>query len=240
MIHIKSSVAGAIALAFIAWGGPANAGTIIGGSALLGAGDVSQLETWLGEGPLALTNVYTKQTGDTSSNFHGAVNGQGRTFTLIELVNGGSSHFIGAYNPQSWHSGGAYNFTTVADRTAFLFNLTDQLLYSQIMSSPNGQYQTYNHVSYGPSFGGGHDLYINSTLSGGYANIGYSYGDPSQYANAAYRNAFTGSYASWTVGGLETFTIAEDTSSQVPEPGMLAIIGLGLIGIGYARRRKSA
>jgi hypothetical protein len=42
----------------------------------------SQLESWLGEGPLILTNIYTKQAGDTSFDFHSAVDGQGRTFTL--------------------------------------------------------------------------------------------------------------------------------------------------------------
>ena len=32
----------------------------------------------------------------------------------------------------------------------------------------------YNDVSYGPTFGAGHDLEINTT--GGYSNLGYTYG----------------------------------------------------------------
>lgn len=70
-------------------------------------------------------------------------------------------------------------------------------------------------------------------------NIGHSYGDTSQYTETAYRNAFAGSYNAWAVGGLEVFTIAEDTT-QVSEPGMLALFSLGLAGLGFARRRRVA
>ena len=45
---------------------------------LITAADQSQLESWLGEGPLTLTNIYTKKAGDTAANFHAAVDGQGR------------------------------------------------------------------------------------------------------------------------------------------------------------------
>lgn len=213
----------------------ANAGTIIGGSSMLTGGDVNQLEIWLGEGPLQLTNIYSKASGDTSFDFHAAADGQGRTITLIEVINGAVSHVVGGYNPQSWSSTNNYNYTTsAADMTAFLFNLTDQIVYEQ-----NYRWQTYNRGSYGPTFGGGHDLYISGNLSGGYANIGHTYGDRSQYGSSAYRNAFTGSYDSWSVGALEVFTIAADETPQVPAPGALAIFCLGLVGIGYARRRKA-
>ena len=39
---------------------------IVGGSALLTAGTASQLETWLGEGPLTLTNIFTMTVGFAS------------------------------------------------------------------------------------------------------------------------------------------------------------------------------
>src|SRR5262245_26901215 len=66
--------------------GSAQAGTIVGGSSLLSLSDVTQLETWLGEGPLTLTNAYTKTPGDTSTTFHNAVDGIGRTFAIIEFL----------------------------------------------------------------------------------------------------------------------------------------------------------
>lgn len=44
--------------------------------------------------------------------------------------------------------------------------------------------------------------------------------------------------------GLETFNISEielgTVASAIPEPGMLALFGLGLAGIGFARRRRAA
>lgn len=209
---------------------PAFAGAIVGGSSLIGGSDVNQLESWLGQGELTLSRIYAKSAGDTSADFHAAANGQGATFTLIEIINNGVSRIVGGYNPLSWNSSGTYNFSNAAaDQTAFLFNLTDALLYEQF-----GPRQTYNHAGYGPTFGGGHDLHINSALAGGYANIGHTYGDNSQFGQAAYRNAFTGSYNSWSVGGLEVFTLSAALIT-VPEPVSWLVFALGLLALsGFA------
>ncbi len=210
----------------------------MGGSSLIGGSEVNQLETWLGQGELTLTKIYTKSLGDSAADFHAAANGKGATFTLIEVINNGVSRIVGGYNPLSWNSSGTYNFSnTAADQTAFLFNLTDALLYEQF-----GPRQTYNHANYGPTFGGGHDLYIDTALAGGYANIGHTYGDNSQFGQAAYRNAFTGSYNSWSVGGLEVFTLSAALIT-VAEPASWLVFVLGLLtlgGIRLQRRRLAA
>ena len=47
-----------------------------------------------------------------------------------------------------------------------------------------GQYDIYCNPSYGPTFGGGHDIYVSSnanTTNGSYSNLGHSYKHP-QYA----------------------------------------------------------
>ena len=42
-------------------------------------------------------------------------------------------------------------------------------------------------------------------------------------------------------GGFGWSKVAFETERvQVPEPGTLAIFGLGLVGLGFARRRKAA
>jgi len=46
----------------------------------------------------------------------------------------------------------------------------------------------------------------------------------------------------WTLskgGSTPSTTTSTGGSTQVPEPGMLGLFGLGLIGLGYARRRRT-
>ena len=231
---------------------------------MLTSGYVSQLETWLGEGPLTLTNIFTKGvTGNDSTDWHNSVDNQGRTFSVLEIVaydpdqQQNVTQIIGGYNPQSWDATiDNYNLTiNDVDRTAFIFNLSTGILQRQCLTSDplscgtdfadRGAFQTLNNIDFGPAFGSGYDLYVNSSLNDGFS-YNWSYGagggalagdgiangldpDPNQYE--------------WvSVGALETFSIATDTEEQptpMPEPGILALFGLGLAGLGMARRRKA-
>lgn len=219
-------------------------GDIIGGSDLLDDAGLTQLETWLGEGPLDITNIFDKTATNTSSDFHSAVDGQGRTFSLIEVVRLGSTDLssdpviIGGYNPQSWFNSGGYNYTyDTADRTAFIFNLNANEVRYQDPTSYRGEYQTYN-ANYGPIFGGGHDIWVDPSLSAGYTSS-WSYGvetggiplggsqgiaGPDSYAPSTY-GIFTLGY-----GQIEVFKIEP---SVVPVPGavLLGMLGLSVAGI---------
>ncbi|HZZ80821.1 MAG TPA: PEP_CTERM-anchored TLD domain-containing protein [Gemmataceae bacterium] len=192
---------------------------------LLTTAEQTQLETWLGEGPLTLTNIFTKTAGDgqTSADFHAAVDGKGRTFTLIEVlpVNGYANQIIGGYDPQSWSSSGGYNITSSdADRTAFLFNLTTTTIERQAIGGYQGQYQTYNYSSYGPTFGGGHDLYVSFDLASGYA-FQYSYGSGYNSTNIL-GHTYTYQGLDIGFGAIEVYTIA-DAPSAVPESSSLTL-----------------
>lgn len=201
--------------------------SIIGGSSLINTSNVLQLESWLGESNLALTKVFSKSVdGASASAFHAKSDNKGRTFTLIQIINGSDVRVVGGYNSLSWTSMNSYNYSAAG---SFLFNLTSSTLYAHSRYN----HYVYDHVSYGPTWGGGHDLHINSSLTGGYANIGHNYGDTSQYATTAYRNSFTGTYSSWTVGELEVFTIAQD---MVPEPASMILLGIA-IAIFAAKKR---
>jgi hypothetical protein len=43
----------------------------------------------------------------------------------------------------------------------------------------------------------------------------------------------------WSSGALERVTMMQAAASQVPEPGSLALIGLGMLGLGWAVKRRS-
>jgi hypothetical protein len=204
------------------------AATVTGGSGILTGASANQLETWLGQGAIGLTSIFSKSVGSTSTDFHAAVDGNGQTFSVIELDNG---NVIGGFNPYSWSSSSSYTRANNSD--AFLFNLTTGVKYDRNRFN----YVAYNYIYNGPTFGGGHDLYINSSLSGGYANIGHTYGDSSQLYKSAYRNAFSGSYNAWTVTKLDVFTVGPAIST-VPLPAGSLLLLTALAGVAGLKRRK--
>jgi hypothetical protein len=245
-----------------------NAGAIIGGSDILSLADAQTLEGWLGEGPIALTRIFAKDVAnsdfDDSRDWHREVDLKGRTISVWEVTlsdgKGGADEFVfGGYNPQSWDGSGAgtvlggYVETLVdTDRNAFIFNLTTSTKLEQCKTSydlscgfnqeATGSLQTYNRFDYGPTFGNGHDLYVNGDLDGGY-NYHYAFGlpggDPESGGNASPLDNDDTTYLWGGVGALETFTISArsvDDSHSVPNPATVALLGLGLLGLRFRRK----
>ena len=227
-----------LALLAAGWTSCAAAGDIFGGSALLDDRSHAQLERWLGAGEFHLHNVFTKYAGATSIDFHRRADGQGATFTLMRLTNAtGQTFVVGGYNPQSWSSADGWHITDPDwQRTAFLFNMTEPAVHRQILWNPvlpsKGTRQTFNGPDYGPTFGTGHDLYINPALDAGFS-WKLTYGNPDDEGASIVDGSHNGQL--FTVQALEVFSL-----SPIPEPAGAAMLlaGLGLLG-GAARRRKS-
>ena len=200
-------------------------------ASLLSPGYQAQLESWLGEGRLALTNVYSKAAGDTSLDFHKASDGKGRTFSIMEATNtSGQTWLVGGYNPQSWSSTDGMHVTMDdSQRTGFLFNLTEGFMLPQLKQYFSGDgigsAQTYNKHDYGPTFGVGHDLYVPQDLThGGYSSL-YTYnyrGQPANGISLVDGSSFTS--PNITYGAIQVFTI-----SAVPEPATYGVLLAGLI-----------
>jgi hypothetical protein len=221
----------------------ADAGDITGGSTLLDHSAHAQLERWLGAGQFNLNNVYTRTAGDTAVDFHAGADGKGATFTLMRLTNAlGQSFVVGGYNPQSWSSVDGWHLcNTDGERTGFLFNMTAPAVYRQVLTDyvlpSQGARQTFNGASYGPTFGTGHDLYVNRTLDAGFS-WQLTYGNPKDSGASIVDHSLNGQIVK--VDALEVFAI-----SPVPEPSgaLMLFAGLGIMGVlvrrGAAQGRAS-
>mgnify|MGYP001028385647 FL=1 len=211
------------------------------GTSLLSPGYQTQLESWLGEGRLALTNIYSKAAGDTSLDFHKASDGKGRTFSVMEATNSsGKTWLVGGYNPQSWSStDGTHVTMDDSQRTAFLFNLTAGLMLPQLKQYFNGdgigKDQTYNQPNYGPTFGYGHDLYVPQDLTYGGSSFLYTYnfrGQPSTGISLLDGSTWQGNDV--TFGAIQVFSI-----SAVPEPATYALLLAGLLVLLVRQRGRA-
>ena len=114
--------------------------------------------------------------------FHSKCDNVGPTVLLIKTKN---NKYFGAYCSVAWNSGNSYYAAT------FLFSLDNKTKHEVFQNQGNTM---YGHVSYGPTFGGNHDLYIcdncfNANTS--YSNIGHTY-KLTQGANA--QSHFAGAY----------------------------------------------
>lgn len=209
---------------------------------LLSDQQAAQLASWLGEGPLALTAIYTKAEGDTARDFHAAADGKGRTFSVMEASNAaGQTWLVGGYNPRSWSASDGMHVTVPdSERTAFLFNLTSGTLLPQLKQYFSGDTigsdQTYNDSDYGPTFGVGHDLYVPRDLThGGYSYL-YTYGAPGQPRGASLVDG-SSDFSTLTFGAMQVYNI-----SAVPEPAaaVLLLAGLALLGSMRVRQHRAS
>jgi hypothetical protein len=167
-------------------------------STLLSASDQTQLNSWASSPGQAWTLCYQKSTdGNSSSTFHSNCDSYSNTITVAELDSG---VLIGGYAGTSWSNSGYQNETS-----NFLYSLTRgyQIMVGTGVSGSTSHAQVGGD---GPTFGGGHDWYVNSTMTGGYCYLGYTYACQSgSYPSSTCQNDFCGNYNSWTITELEVW-----------------------------------
>ena len=116
----------------------------------------------------------TSVDGDNCSTFHNKCNGKGPTITFVKTANG---RRVGGFTMISWASTGNYR----ADQDAFIFSLDT---YQKFVQFRNFSNSIYDHGSYGPTFGSGHDLYVANGCKGNsssYCNSNNTYGFYNSY-----------------------------------------------------------
>lgn len=173
------------------------------GSVLAVSGDDTKMNNWLGSSKFAGTLLYRKSVnGNTYANFHTAVDNQGPTIVLIK--NQASGQVYGGYNPNNWTSSGTYT----AGAGGFLFNLTNNF---RLLPYGYTDYQTYNASSYGPTFGGGHDLGFTSATNMDTQNYQnpYTYQNPSAYGYSY----LSGGAINITTSNVEVYKLSTCTIS---------------------------
>ncbi len=153
------------------------------GSLVLQTGEVDMVNTWLGRQAKFELCFRASIHGKNSQEFHNRCDGKGATITFIKTSDG---YRFGGFTSQSWDSSGAYKSN---DPTAFLFSVDKQTK----IPIQNQSWVTYNNGGYGPTFGGGHDIHVNGSMSSGYS---YLYG-------------YKGNFAPYYLTGQQAFTPVE-------------------------------
>ena len=106
--------------------------------------------------------------GSTSNDFHKKCDNQGPTICLFK---NDKENIFGGYAPISWETKGG-EYRSASD--SFLFTLTN-IHGTQPTKFPNSNscYSLYFSSGYGPTFGGGFDIYTSSKLINQNINTGF-------------------------------------------------------------------
>jgi hypothetical protein len=153
-------------------------------SVLLKSTDFSMIKKWLDKEyqnrKFKLLYRGTKD-GMNATTFHNLCNNKGPTVSVMKSKHG---KVFGGFMPDAWTSRNNY----INTRNSWVYSITAKAKYT--MNDPNtyAQYGGYDYYTYGPTYGGGHDIYLatdftsnsnycnrhsynfpdNTTLTGGY------------------------------------------------------------------------
>eukprot|EP01123_Difflugia_compressa_P010456 TRINITY_DN382_c7_g1_i1.p1 TRINITY_DN382_c7_g1~~TRINITY_DN382_c7_g1_i1.p1 ORF type:complete len:335 (-),score=73.63 TRINITY_DN382_c7_g1_i1:64-927(-) len=185
----------------------AGVGAYFEGSSLLDPSQQVNLNLWYGKDTQKWKLIYkASRDGWESSDFHGKVDNVGATLTVIQA----NGFTFGGYTPIVWTSKGSYSW----DPKTWIFSLSNpsNTPTKMINEYPKGndyKYSIYDHKDYGPVFGGGYDIGIQSGANKSnqnYSNLGYNFLPPGKtLGTEEAKNFLTGSFY-FTVTEIEVFT----------------------------------
>jgi len=135
-------------------------------------------------GKLVIKLLYRgSRDGFTARDFHSKCDGKPKTLTVVKAEN--SKNIFGGYFEGSWAQSGSYS-----SLPSWLFSLVNKYNKPVKLIPNTSSSNTYVNGTYGPTWGGGHDLHINNnmqstsnysspstyrTFAPGYSNLGVIY-----------------------------------------------------------------
>jgi len=158
--------------------------------------------------PVKEWKLLYKWSQDTQTNeeWHSKCDEKGPTVTVVRTKGG---YVFGGYAHIPWLSK-TNNYQP--SKESFLFSLTDgkgRIPIQCLQYQRSGNAISHNGAAYGPTWGGGYDLYINLSKSGivSNSNLGYTYKGPGVQGSTENLNFFAGSKDGWIIEEIETYLV---------------------------------
>jgi hypothetical protein len=205
---------------------------------LLNGAYEAQLVTWINQGPLNFTSIFTKVAGDGQDafDFHAATDDRGPIVALFDVtpfdpadsLYDSPEQLIGGFTLLNWDSSNIWPLSpNPADQNAFIFNLT------------SGAIQRENSIPSAQIFSGAgsSDLSAEFNLEHGSA-VHRFYGDPSLTSPSILANGLNDRFQ---IDRLEVYSVAPASStSEIPEPAAYgAVAAAALLTATVLLRRKN-
>ena len=141
--------------------------------------------------------------GFGAKDFHSKCDGHPNTLTIIKTS---QLHIFGGYVNVSWDTSGLYK----QDRNSFIFSLVNRD-HTQVKMNFDAFYGNNSiqcNSSYGPTFGGGHDIYVSDQANSNslsYSNLGYNYKHPLYSYNTNEAKSFLAGSYNFQVSEIEVY-----------------------------------
>lgn len=179
-------------------------------STITDSGDEAMLLIWLDAAyHFEPTLLYrASENGSTSADFHNHADGVANTVTIIKTTDG---FVFGGFNETPWEGPSSGYYADSPTGANFLFEMNTYVKWP--IRPDRLDYGTYNRDTYGPTFGGGHDIYLQSDMTGGYC-YAWAY-EPESGPMEGTNTTFGGSYNTWTVADVEVWQMNTSGTSVV-------------------------